>query len=124
VASIHDYGGRAEDPGTGIRGGARPSAKLRRLPQIVLSVREPPELRTRLAPLNRPAPFLPLLHTLVEERDGERRIQPGSWAGADGDWSIREMSRFGIGMVPFLCLRRAGRPLLSLDYGSAANASG
>jgi len=28
-----------------------------------------------------PVIFLPLLHTLVEERAGERRLPPGSWAG-------------------------------------------
>ena len=43
--------------------------------------RESPDPITGLAPLNRPAPLLPLLHKLVEERAGERRLPPGSWAG-------------------------------------------
>jgi hypothetical protein len=33
--------------------------------------RESPDLITRLAPRNRPAPLLPLLHKLVEERAGD-----------------------------------------------------
>ena len=43
--------------------------------------REFPDLITRLAPLNHPAPLLPLLHKLVEERAGERRLPLGSWGG-------------------------------------------
>ena len=41
--------------------------------------RDSPDLVTRLAPLNRPAPLLPLLHKLVEERAGERRATCQSW---------------------------------------------
>jgi hypothetical protein len=44
--------------------------------------REPNQQTSRLiATLNHHAFLLPLLHTLVEERAGERRLPTGSWAG-------------------------------------------
>ena len=45
------------------------------------SWKEIPDRRTRLAPMNRYALLLPLLHRLVEERAGERRLPVGSWKG-------------------------------------------
>jgi hypothetical protein len=61
--------------------------------------RPPPTLITSLAPLNRLAPLLPLLHTLVEERAGERRFNEHDCVVLTADLPGEKLQRSDVGTV-------------------------